>query len=171
MTRKLKVHRWIFDGERENAILPIAGYFARFSWKNAKDVIHCHWVYKPKGGLDSSICELISDLIVVYNDVYVSSYRSNPKPVSQQDPRSFRYGLERLHDLSTHFLTNQARFSILEDIDSTVARMLRGTCHSNLSMADRKLAESDLPSAVIYAETALSAVHDAIETFVEAISA
>lgn len=171
LTRKLKVHRWIFDGERENAILPIAGYFARFSWKNAKDVIHCHWVYRPKSGLDASVCELISDLIVVYNDVYVSSYRSNPRPVSQQDPRSFRYGLEKLHDLCRYFLADESHFSLLESIDSTVARMLRGTCQSNLSMADKKLAESNLSSAVIYAETALSAVHDAIESLVETISA
>lgn len=170
LTRKLRVHRWIFDGERENAILPIAGYFARFSWKNAKDVIHCHWVYKPKADLESRICELISDLIVVYNDVYVSSYRTNSKPVSQQGPRDFRFGLAKLHDLMDHFLKDHDRFQVLESIDAAVARMLRATCHSNLSMADRKLGEHDLASAAIYAETALSAVHDAIESLVETIS-
>lgn len=170
LTRKLRVHRWIFDGERENAILPIAGYFASFSWKNAKDVIHCHWVYRPKPNLEASTCELISDLIVVYNDVYVSSYRLNPKPVRQQDPRDFRIGLGKLHELMNYFLKDEGRFQVLESIELDVARMLRATCHSNLSMADRKIAESDLASAAIYAETALSAVHDAIERLVESIS-
>jgi hypothetical protein len=170
LTRKLRVHRWIFDGERENAILPIAGYFARFSWKNAKDVVHCHWVYRPKPSLEASICEVISDLIVVYNDVYVSSYRANPRPVSQQDPRDFRFGLAKLHQLMDHFLKDNDCFQVLESIDSAVARMLRATCHSNLSMADRKVGENDLASAAIYAETALSAVHDAIEALVEGIS-
>jgi hypothetical protein len=171
LTRKLRVHQWIFYGERENAVLPIGGYFARFSWTNAKEVINCHWVYKPRADLDASICELISDLIVIYNDVYVSSYRTNPKPVARQDPRDFRYGLARLHGLMDEFLKNESRYQVLESIDSTVARMLRATCHSNLSMADMKIAENDLPSAVIYAETALSAVHDAIESLVESISA
>ncbi|MCJ7853074.1 CHAT domain-containing protein [Pseudomonas monteilii] len=170
MTRKLKVHKWIFDGEREDVILPIAGYFARFSWRNARDVVYCHWVYKPDAGLSVEVCSYIADLIVCYNDIYVSSYRRSDKPVTQQDPRAFRHALTSLHDLKNYFLLDNSKFAIFEAVNQIGARMLLATCVSNLAKADQKMELGELSSAVIYAETALSAIHDAITSLVESIS-
>lgn len=170
LSRKLRVHQWIFEGERENAILPIAGYFAKFSWTNAKACVRCHWVYKPKSGLSEAACEAIAGLIVSYNDVYVGAYRRSRKPVAEQDPRYFKHALEELHRLVNFYLKDTGRYSTLEQIDPDNIRMLRANCWANLSKADEKIASGDYSSAAIFAETALSAVHDAIEGLVEAVS-
>ncbi|MTW13418.1 CHAT domain-containing protein [Pseudoduganella eburnea] len=171
LTRKLRVHQWIFEGERENVIIPVAGYFARFSWKNAKDVVQCHWVYKPKAGLDVAIYSVISNLIVRYNDLYLSSYRRNPRPVALQHPKDIKIGLDHLHGFMSIFLMDDKVFSVLEGVDPDGMRMLRAVCHSNLTMADEKMAQNELSAAAIYAETALSSIHDALERLVELISA
>lgn len=170
LLRKIWVHVWVFEGERENAILPIGPYFGLFSWKNAKDVVHCRRVYKPKAGLSDAVCETIALMIVSYNDVYVSKYRLSSKPASEQNPQHFKHGLHLIHRIMDRFYKNAERFSVLEQILPETIRMLRANCWANLSKADEKFADGELAAAVIFAESALSAIHDAIDALVAAIS-
>jgi hypothetical protein len=170
LSRKIRVHRWIFEGERDSVILPIGGYFASFSWRNAKDVVRCKWVKRPKAGLDSEVLDLVARLIVVYNDLYMSGYRRSGKRAQDQDIRVIQSAISNMHGVHTSVLANTANFEMLASVLPDQIKMTRANYWANLQKADEKLAQRDLAAAAVYAETALSTLHDAVEDLVEAIS-
>lgn len=170
LSRKIRVHHWIFEGERESAIVPIAEYFAAFSWKNAKDVVQCLWVRKPKPELPLATLELIAQMIVSYNDLYMSAYRTSEKRAQDQSLRHLKYAIGKMHEVHQYFLATPANYTILESILPNQIKMLRANCWANLQKADEKLAIGDYSSATIHAETSLSTIHDAVEGLVDAIS-
>jgi len=170
LSRKIRVHRWIFEGERDSVILPIGGYFASFSWRNAKDVVHCKWVKRPKAGLHSDALDIIANLIVIYNDLYMSGYRRSGKRAIDQDSRAILSAIRNMHDVQANILANDNKFASLNSILPDRIKMARANYWANLQKADEKLAQRDLSAAAVYAETALSTLHDAVEELVDAIS-
>jgi hypothetical protein len=54
ISRKLSIHYWIFEGARDDALIPIGSLlFGSFSWKNSADVVICNDLVRlASGGSD-----------------------------------------------------------------------------------------------------------------------
>ena len=156
LTRKIRIHIWIFDHPRERALLSIGKYFGFFSWKNAKDVIVCHQVLKLKRKVPTDHCIVWSDLIVSYNDLYMNPYRLTDKPAS--NTRMIEGALSVFHARFNFYFKDGAR-AILEDIDPEQFKTTQGICWANLRMADEKVAKKiSGQTDLAYLETVLSAI-------------
>lgn len=170
LRRKIRIHWWMFKGERENAILPIGGLFASFSWKNAKDVVYCKRIFQLKPSLPENTFHVIAMLIAGYNDVYMNNYRDSRKSAIEQNPRVFVEGLASLHRVFRDWFVDPEGVPSLGALNPTYLKTIQATCWANLQKADQKLADGDPSRAMIFAETALSSIHDAINEIFDAVS-
>lgn len=170
LRRKVRIHFWLFKGERDNAILPIGGFFAIFSWKNAKDIVHCHRIFRLKPDLPDETYTVIALLIAGYNDVFLNSYRESRKSATEQNPRAFVQGLASLHRVFQDWFVDPQGVESLGALNPAYLKTIQANCWANLSKADEKLAGGDPSQAMIFAEMALSSIHDAINEIVDNVS-
>ena len=170
LSRKMRIHRWLFEGERERVVIPVGQYFAVFSWTNAYDLINCHSIVKLKSQLSPRFHELLAQIIVEYNGLHLLEYRRLPNAVDQSTSTILKRGIDKLHELFDGFFKKEENFSVLASVNPDFMEQIRATCWANLRKADEKFLDRDYRSAVIAAETALSSFHDTVDELLESVS-
>jgi hypothetical protein len=165
LSRKLRVHKWIFDQPRDRTLLSIGPYFGEFSWANADDAIRCLRVLRIREGVDEEACIVWADLLISYNDLYASRYRKAANPAGPESERVLKRALEDQRALATHFFGERA-----EPIQKAAANQYKVTkalVLANLRHATAALDNSQLDRVVVYLEASLTAIHDLIDALSE----
>ena len=170
LSRKIRIHQWVFDTPRERALLSIGPYFGIFSWKDANDVVTCHRLLRFKADVPEDVCDALAVLIVTYNDLYVNRYRLLPFGKDNPElPRALKKAVDGYH--STFDIFFEGKYSsALQNTVPDQYRTTKAMANANLLMCDIKLYEEDYPSTVLYLESTLSAIHDLIDAFSEAVT-
>lgn len=178
VSRKLRLHRWVFQYPRNRAILPVGHLFAEFSWVDPNGLVRCSDVFLPRQDVTDDELDTLVSFVVCYNDLYCSSYRE--PAVSGGDPALDAARLatalrdhEEFMDMVfsetapswrkvshrsvvSHFLGSSMRIS-----EISIKASLR-ICHTHLGRGQLGLAVADL-------ETVLSTWHDLIDSLRDAI--
>lgn len=170
LSRKMRIHRWLFEGERESIVIPVGQYFGIFSWTNAYDLIHCHAIVKLKSQLSSHFHEVLAQIIVEYNELHLLEYRRLPGAVDESTCSILKKGIDKLHGLFDRFFKQEENYSALASVEPEFMAQIRATCWANLRKADEKFLERDFRSAVIAAEIALSSFHDTVDELLAKVS-
>jgi hypothetical protein len=103
IARKLAVHYWIFDGARDDAIIPIGNLlFGSFSWKNSSDIVYCTDLMRLAPSVSETHWKLWAALLISYNDLASSKYRSLQYPADPHNSKElqdavsiFEYHIEK----------------------------------------------------------------------------
>jgi hypothetical protein len=103
IARKLAVHYWIFDGARDDAIIPIGNLlFGSFSWKNSADIVYCTDLRRLAPDVSETHWKLWAALLISYNDLASSKYRSLQYPADPHNSKElqdavsiFEYHIEK----------------------------------------------------------------------------
>jgi hypothetical protein len=137
LTRKIRLHRRIFDTPREHAILPIGQFFGIFSWQNALDVIRCHRILRVRPDIDDKACEIWARLIVSYNGNASERYRLLPEPIGPGIQKTLKRALENFrHDYE--FLTEDAEYQeVLNRYVPEQYRQSKAVMVANLDKAEQ----------------------------------
>jgi len=170
LTRKIRLHAWIFDHACERVVLPLARYFGIFSWENAADVVKCHRILKPKKNLEQATCDVWTGLIVNYNDDFVSPYRLSPDPAGPHNEHKLKTALCNLRQSYKSLYENEMVVNVFMKHVPEQFKLSMSIMNANLDKAENKLYEGDYRLAVVYLETALSAEHDLVDATTEQLS-
>jgi len=164
LTRKIRVHRWVFDTPRERAILSVGRYFGLFSWQNANDVVICHKVMQIRSDVDEATCDAWTSLTVSYNDLYADKYRTAIKPFEQSMSGRLKKALERYYETFDLFFERDRIANIFRQIIPEQFKITKSVIGANIRMAAVKFHEEDFSSTVMYLETVLSSIHDLLDS-------
>lgn len=163
LARKLRIHDWIFDGARDNAIIPIGRcLFGEFSWANARDEVRCTRLLKLRPDTPQWHWELWSRVLVSYNDLAALEYRQRAvrkqwddqslKPQVETAVLRFRLTADRYILPTRDALTRHDRFGdLLPHIELAIAEIEKAESH---------LAHSEYRKAVRSLELALTNYHE-----------
>ena len=164
--RKLHVHRWIFEEPRDRAVLSIGSFFGIFSWKSPEDVIVCHKILRLRSNISETLIQLWAQLIVSYNDLYMSEYRLLTTAVNRNTADMVEKAIHEFKETYNYFFGSLANAQLLAGDDATHFSAIRATLGANLEKASQKLSKQEYSKAVIFLETALSSIHDFIDSLV-----
>ena len=170
LSRKIRVHRWVFNAPRQRVVLSLGPYFGLFSWQDAKDVVVCHRILKVRPDVDEQICEAWASLIVNYNDHYTDRYRTTQEP---QDPMLASWLPQALDEyLKTYqgFFEESETAHLLRQTIPDQFKVAKALIAANLKMAETKIFQEDYASAVKYLETILSAIHDVLDSLTSVLT-
>lgn len=170
LSRKIRIHRWIFESSSDQAVLSIGRYIGMFSWENAADVVKCDCVLRLRADVDERTCELWAGLLTLYNDHRVDRYRL---AVNQDEPTLSRHLKQAIED---YYKLIDSYFKIPEN--SVTLRLWvpeqylvsRSLMMKYLEICDRKYYRNDYPATVEYLEAILSALHDLVNALTSVVS-
>lgn len=163
LSRKIRIHKWVFDSPRERAILSIGPFFGLFSWKNASDVVNCHKILQVKSEVDEKTCEVWASLIVSYNDHFAEKYRSAPPYSSALESSWIKKAIDDQRITFNAFFEKKETSEVLKNIAPEQYKVTKSLLVANLDMCDRKFHDGDYKSTVLYLESTLSAIHDMVD--------
>lgn len=170
LSRKIRLHRRIFDSPRERAILPIGQFFGVFSWQNAADVIKCHRILRIKPDADDKACDVWASIAVQYNDNAMQRYRLLPPLTASFNARMLDLALKN-YRADCKLIYEEDKFrEVLDKYVSQQYKLTKSVMAANLDMAERKLDVEDFPLAVVYLESALSAMHDLLDALTDELT-
>lgn len=161
LTRKIRLHEWIFRYERENALLSFGPYLGLFSWAVADDVITCHRIMRIRPDVEDATLAAWTTLIVAYNDLRCSEYRLAPDPAAEDNSSHLVPALGALRRVLKRFFDNDEIFA--EPLRRTLPeqfRISRANAFANFVTAESAYADRDFQATVVKLELALSAIHD-----------
>jgi hypothetical protein len=156
ISRKLKIHYWIFVSERDRAIIPIGRLlFGEFSWKNAKDVVFCNKIIKLMPNVSHYHWELWSRLLMAYNDLASCEYRSIENPadpsrcsVLERSVRLFQHNITKyvkpLRDLKDDTNIGNIIFNIMPHIEFVVTSVERANDQLELGRNAQAITELEI---------------------------
>lgn len=167
LTRKIRGHQWVFDIPRERVILPIGSYFGVFSWKDVNDVVYCTKVLQVKEDIEEQACKVWVKLVMRYNDLFSSRYRTLIRP---SDPIHQNLLNDALRDLGVFirdFLEDESVSEVLRLYSGRHYKASSALIESNLTLSLAKYGQGDFSSVILYLESALSAIHDLVDSLTE----
>jgi hypothetical protein len=170
LSRKIRIHRWIFDQPSERTLLSLGPYFGEFSWQSIDDPIVCRRILRVKTETDERTCETWASLLVGYNDVSAKRYRRAPNPASPELEPSLKSALESLYRLFEGYLVEPKEAAILRRVTPEQFKLAKSLVQANLRQADVALSREELPQVVSYVEAALTALHDLVDALTEALT-
>jgi len=170
LTRKIRVHSWIFMVERERAVLPIGQFFGVFSWRNATDVVICHEVLQLKPDLDVDECMGWTRLMVIYNDLRSERYRLVAQPAAIENQGLLSRALDSLEICYSHTLLGSDVTPAAQKLTPLQYTVTLSTVHAQCDLAKQCLENSNLKRAVIALETAISSIHDLVNELTAAVT-
>ncbi|WP_271007839.1 CHAT domain-containing protein [Paucibacter sp. B51] len=168
--RKMHIHRWIFEEPRDRAVLTVGPYFGVFSWKSVSDVIVCHQMLRLRTGLPEKLIQTWAELIVTYNDLYMSEYRLLSTPVDSSTARTVARAIQEFKKAHARFFEGIEGAEWLADGDRSHFVAIGATLNANVEKAAEKLENQEYARSVIFLETALSSIHDFIDSLVERLA-
>ncbi|MFA4903222.1 MAG: hypothetical protein WC600_10820 [Desulfobaccales bacterium] len=170
LTRKIRLHKKIFNTPRERAILPIGQFFGIFSWQNALDVIKCHRILRVRSDVDDKACEVWARLTVTYNDSAGERYRLLPQPFGPGINKIIGRALENFRFAYELISENTEYQEVLNRYVPEQYRLSKSIMLANMEMADRKLYQEDFGETMVYLESVLSALHDLLDRLTDELA-
>jgi len=170
VSRKIRIHQFIFEHPSERTILSLGPYFAEFSWQSADDPIVCHRILQIVEDADEELCAIWADLIVSYNDLTVAPYRKVETPAAPQNERTLQRSLEDMHALANHFFLKRDRGDRLRKAVPKEFKIAKSLVLAHLRQADSALHRGELTRVVVYLESALTTVHDLLDALASALT-
>lgn len=159
LTRKIRIHRWIFTASRQRVILPLGPYFGLFSWEDANDVVFCNRILRLKQEVDENTLAAWASLIVAYNDHFMDPHR-----IASEAPDAFiKKSLTEYQKTYETFFNTSNKAASLRNAAPEQFKASRAVISANLDMAETKFHQDDHKSVMIYLEHALSAMHNLID--------
>ena len=159
LSRKIRIHRWIFSASRQRVILPLGPYFGLFSWEDANDVVFCNRILRLKQDVDENTCAAWASLIVAYNDHFMDPYR-----ITLEAHTTFlKKSLTEYQKTYEDFFNTGAKANSLRNAAPEQFKASKAFIYANLEMAENKFHQDDHRSAMIYLEHTLSAMHNLID--------
>lgn len=163
LSRKIRIHRWIFSYPRDRAVLSIGHLFGIFSWKDAHDVVTCHRILQLRETVDELCCEAWTSLVLSYNEQCMSKYRMAKGPANV-NARFLKTAIEEFYRNYHYYFDNDHVASYLRKCLPQQFKICRSLIGANLQLADLKYSAEDFGSAIMYLEGALSSLHDFVDT-------
>jgi hypothetical protein len=164
LSRKIRIHRWIFSEPHDRAVLSIGHLFGVFSWQNANDVVRCERILRLKESVDERTCEAWTSLTIAYNEKCMARYRLSAHPASPENARSVESAVEDFYRTYRFYFEGKGHAAILRQCLPQQFKICRSLIAANLQHADLKCYEGDHGSAVAYIEMALSSLHDFLDS-------
>lgn len=171
LTRKLRIHRWIFDSPTDHAVLSVGRHFGVFSWENGRDVVNCKRILRLKHDIDEATCEAWAGLLTLYNDHRVDKYRIVTSPAAPDMERHLKEALDDYYILAETYLKSRSTSTILRNCMREQYLVSRSLILKYLEICDTKFSRGEFPATVEYLEAILSTLHDLVDAFTEQISA
>lgn len=159
LSRKIRIHRWIFNAPRQRAVLSLGPYFGLFSWEDANDVVFCNRILRIKSDIDERTCEAWASLIVAYNDHYMDRYRMIP----ETHITFLNNSLGEYRKTYESYFDTGDKAGLLRNATPEQFKVTKAIVSANLDQAENKFRQEDYDATIIYLETALSAIHDLVE--------
>lgn len=109
IARKLTVHYWIFDGARDDALIPIGNLlFGSFSWRNSADVVYCKDLVRLAPDVSEMHWKVWASLLISYNDMASSTYRRVQYPSDQMNVTELANAVSIFeHHIEKYLLSNR----------------------------------------------------------------
>jgi len=163
LSRKIRVHQWIFRSPRERAILPIGSFFGVFSWQNSNDVVKCHEVLQLRSDLDHGVCLGWTRLLVIYNDLRSDRYRSLQNPADPENKSILAQMLSAVETCYTHTLNGDDVKPVAVKLAPQLFAMTAATVRVHCDRARQNMEEGFLADTVASIEIAISAIHTLVD--------
>jgi len=166
LTRKLKVHRWIFAAPRDRVLLPLGRYIGMFSWRDESSVT-CQRLMRISPSVSEASTEAFVALAITYQDLFVANYRTK----SPYDP-GLRQAIKMAindHQLAGKHLFTDELSTPLRALAPDEFKLARAIVQQNVNVAERKFHNEMFGEAASHLEAALSAIHDLVEAASERI--
>lgn len=163
LTRKIRVHRWIFRYPREKALLQIGPLFGEFSWQNANALVTCHRIIELRQGIAVETCLGWTRLLVLYNDLRSERYRMLDAPAAPENRTALQTALDSLENC---FQFGLCRGDVSDPARTLAPTQYVVTCSTVRVHCDRareRLLANDLAEVVFSLETAVSSIHDLVD--------
>jgi len=170
LSRKIKIHRWIFESPTDQVVLSLGRYFGVFSWENAKDIVYCERIIRLNPEVEEKLCEVWAGLITRYNDHRVDKYRLAVNPADPTLVRYLKQAIDDYYILSDTYFNNKDNSEILRNCVPEQYLVSKSLIVKYLEICDIKFHRDDFSATVEYLETILSALHDLISALTSKIS-
>ncbi len=167
LTRKIRIHRWIFVQPNDGLFLPIGPFFGQFSWSDGSDVIRCHRVVGIKEDVDEETATAWVSLVVSYNDRRSARYRAAdgfPENRSQLAMACKQFSAD-----FDHYFSDDQTAAVIRRVCPQEFKTCKAGLQTNLWMAQTKISEEDTKACIQYLETALSTLHDLVDAMASRI--
>jgi len=155
LTRKIRVHRWIFKDRGDNVPIPVGRYCVLVSWDEATSRVICKRIVIPNEE-KNSISALVAffSACIAYNKLITTPYRfldlgRQQITLSDRTVVKFSEALSRFEQLSDEFTSR-----------SPGLRTIMAQALAYMSEASLLAEEHFSAQLVRYLESALSAMHD-----------
>lgn len=160
LSKKLRVHHWIFERARDCATIPIGRQlFGEFQWSNARDVVYCTKLMKLRSDIPQVQWELWARVLTTYNDLVSCEYRTAEYPAA---PNS-RFMLERAVQLfSRHVQHCLVPLRKMDAIQSSGVLSHLEFAIAETERAGRELEWECYPQVVEALELALTNFHEVV---------
>jgi hypothetical protein len=170
LSRKLKVHKRLFENPREKTVIPIGHLYGVFSWQDANDVVICHRVLKMKDETMDTVCDAWNQMVLDYNDAV--GYRSiwSSAPADPKNARALKKSLETYFSMFNTYFEKEPYSPALRSCLPARYKQVRSYIKANLTKADSKLAQDDYSNAIQYLEAVLSTIHDFLNDLTESVT-
>lgn len=170
LTRKIRVHSWIFQVERERATIPIGHFFGVFSWQNANDIVICHKVLQLRPDLNIDECLGWTRLMIVYNDLRSERYRTVQNPSALENENILVQALNHIDFCYHHTLRKEDVSTVAQKLAPLQYAVTISTVRAQCDSAKQCLESGALPRVVVALESAISSVHDLIDELTESVT-
>jgi len=166
LSRKIKIHAWIFERPRENAVIQIGQYFGTFSWRSVDDMVFCHKIQKLSSDASGEVTEIWASILLSHNDGHVAPYRVIEAPSSTENSN---YLTDAIY-FYTKTVATLDRAVLLADVIADQYKASSATMKANLNSAKDKYKINDYSGVIVCLETCLSALHDVVNALTAKIT-
>jgi hypothetical protein len=163
LSRKIRVHKRVFETPRQQAILSVGPYFGVFSWQSANDAVICHRIIRIRPEIDETACRAWAALVLRYNDYYAARYRSSHDPNSPLMRGWLKDAIESYVRTRDLFLDRGPTADVLRSLTPEQFKVTKSIYGASLEMAEIKYYAEDHASTVMYLEAILSSIHDLVD--------
>lgn len=170
LTRKIRLHKWIFDIPRDRVILPIGRYFGVFSWKTSSGIVYCHRILQLNKEVNEDECETWAILIVVYNELTSAPYRNSATPSDPTNKTVLNRSIKRMKLLLETQFDKEEKATIFRKHVPEEFKIARSFLKPYLQEAEYKFSDDDLAGTVVNLEKCLSLIHELVDAMTSVFS-
>jgi hypothetical protein len=171
LSKKIRIHGWLFGSPKEQAIIPLGTYFGVFSWTTVEDSVVCHRILRLRPDITADVVAAWAALIVTYNDHFVDRYRMMATRHVPSHHAVLKRAINSFHGTyKAFFAPDSARAKLLSELAPEQYVITRSMVAANLERCDEKCAQDDFDNTVLYLEMVLTSIHDYITAVADLIT-
>lgn len=170
LSRKIIIHWWIFDFPRDRTFLNVGPYLGEFSWSEPNDVVVCHRLLRMKKNCSDKQAELLTSLLLNYNDLFGAAYRRITQPFQVSLEPDLKKALDSYYSVYRLYFEKAEDSDALRELVEQQFVASKALIISSLRQCDAKFAQGDIPETFKYLEMILSSLHDLVDAVVSAVT-